>query len=563
VEVTDSTISNNTADFGGGIFNSDHNSPADSLVALTNSTVNGNSAANGGGGIFSRRASTVTLTNSTVSGNSAGADGGGFSNTGDGTTTELVNSTISDNSANFGGAGINNANNGSVELTNTIIADQASGSDCGGDPVTSNGHNLDSDNSCNLNTTGDLTGDPKLGPLSDNVGPTETHALLPGSSAINAGDDTACPVTDQRGFPRFGRCDIGAYELQPLGYSTKSVTPQSVKPLVPVTYTVILRNEGDLNIPGVQVTDTLPISLTYRPDSLTASSGIYDYENGVVTWSGTVMSGEKVTITYGAMTAQVAGLVKNTAAIDGGGEYFSRESHLEVSPLQTFLPIIAKGYCPSLYTDHFDDPASGWPIGDDGNIRYEYTAGEYRVLVRNGQWWAGARPGIKASDYVVSVGVRNASGSYGSYGLIFGLSSDWSQFYTFEIDRDGSYGIRKYNNGTWTALAVDTSAHINTGMATNRLKILRDGSLIEAYVNGHHLATVSDNSYDGLRYLGLIVSTYNEPNVDVHFDGFAVYPPSCNPGVTSPELAMEQSSGALWEEALRGFKHDAGHLRQR
>jgi hypothetical protein len=54
-----------------------------------------------------------------------------------------------------------------------------------------------------------------LGPLADNGGPTQTHALLPGSPAIDAGDNTACPATDQRGVtrPLGAACDIGAYEF--------------------------------------------------------------------------------------------------------------------------------------------------------------------------------------------------------------------------------------------------------------------------------------------------------------------------------------------------------------
>ncbi|MFI5365855.1 MAG: choice-of-anchor Q domain-containing protein [Candidatus Binatia bacterium] len=64
--------------------------------------------------------------------------------------------------------------------------------------------------------------DPKLGPLQDNGGPTFTQALLPGSPAIDAGDDavTGAPLnltTDQRGLPRKAgmHVDIGAYESVP------------------------------------------------------------------------------------------------------------------------------------------------------------------------------------------------------------------------------------------------------------------------------------------------------------------------------------------------------------
>jgi len=66
-----------------------------------------------------------------------------------------------------------------------------------------------------------LSGDPNLGSLADNGGPTQTFALLTGSSAINAGDSTTCvasPVSnlDQRGVtrPQGAQCDIGAYEYQ-------------------------------------------------------------------------------------------------------------------------------------------------------------------------------------------------------------------------------------------------------------------------------------------------------------------------------------------------------------
>ena len=53
-----------------------------------------------------------------------------------------------------------------------------------------------------------------IGPLAEIGGPTLTHALLAGSPAINAGDDSACPATDQRGVarPQGPQCDIGSVE---------------------------------------------------------------------------------------------------------------------------------------------------------------------------------------------------------------------------------------------------------------------------------------------------------------------------------------------------------------
>jgi len=88
--------------------------------------------------------------------------------------------------------------------------------------VTSAGYNLASDNGGGVLTgPGDqINIDPMLGPLQDNGGPTFTHALLPGSPAIDTGDPnfTPPPFFDQRGAPFHrvvnGRIDIGSFEVQ-------------------------------------------------------------------------------------------------------------------------------------------------------------------------------------------------------------------------------------------------------------------------------------------------------------------------------------------------------------
>ena len=195
--------------FGAGIW-------TDGTLTLTNTTVSDNVArgpfGGNGGGILNQLDARLTLTNSTVSGNTATLQGGGvFSN---GTLTS-INSTVSGNSA-PNGAGI--ASFGTADLTNTIVASNLSSGDCAGNPITSFGHNLDSDGTCGLSATGDLPNiDPLLAPLQDNGGPTFTHALLPGSPAIDAGHDGAAPATDQRGVPRpqGAHSDIGAFEVGP------------------------------------------------------------------------------------------------------------------------------------------------------------------------------------------------------------------------------------------------------------------------------------------------------------------------------------------------------------
>ena len=229
--VIDSTISGNTATVdGGGI-----RMAFGGILTVTNSTVNNNTAQVGGGIVIGF--GTATLTNVTVSGNTGSLRAGGIDTLGADGVHTLTNVTISGNSSPTGG-GFHNISS-TVTFNNTIIANQASGADCAGDAITTGGNNLDSDNTCGLTDPDDVPNvDPMLGPLQDNGGLTDTHALLAGSPAIDAGDDTACPATDQRGVvrPQGPQCDIGAYEAPftggPAPTATLSPTPTDT-PITP------------------------------------------------------------------------------------------------------------------------------------------------------------------------------------------------------------------------------------------------------------------------------------------------------------------------------------------
>ncbi|MEX2142163.1 MAG: choice-of-anchor Q domain-containing protein [Pirellulales bacterium] len=215
--ITNSTIAANLAPAAAGIYIASGN------ATLGSSTVSGNAAVSDAGGIFNVNG-TLTVVNSTVSANVAQGNGGGITNSGELT---IRNSTIADNTAGMSGGGVYNTGSGSVAAQNTIFADnEALG---GGSPDFSGAANSLGDNLIG-NTTGssgwiasDLQNvDPRLGPLANNGGPTQTHALLAGSPAIDAGESTGAPATDQRGAPFIrifnGTVDIGAYERQAFSF---------------------------------------------------------------------------------------------------------------------------------------------------------------------------------------------------------------------------------------------------------------------------------------------------------------------------------------------------------
>lgn len=278
ITVTNSTFTGNSADAGGGIYNQRHfntyrtlavsdsaflDNSADSggailnhgILAVRNSTFsdnhaigfqgdggavlndgeaaiagcvfsgndareqgNGGAISNGGNGGDAGRA-LMTVANSTFTGNAAdyGVGGAIYAGIYGGVDVLIiVNSTLSGNTAGLGGGIF--LHGGTATLKNTIVANNRPGGNCRGNQVADGGGNL----SYPGTACPGINGDPVLGPLQDNGGPTWTMALGRGSAAIDAANDATCaaePVNnlDQRGIsrPQGANCDIGAVEQTP------------------------------------------------------------------------------------------------------------------------------------------------------------------------------------------------------------------------------------------------------------------------------------------------------------------------------------------------------------
>ncbi len=246
VSIAYTTISGNNAVNGGGLYSDSSN------LTITGTTISGNSASNDGGGIIA--VANATIVNSTISGNTANQHGGGI-RIGAGSSGNILSTTITANDAPYGGGIYGDSDIAALTIDNSIIAGNSSSGSTPdlSAPVTVRSSLIGELQGTTLveaqtpdadgNLIGAITGggriDPLLGPLANNGNQTQTHALLVGSPAIDAGSNTLLPLDtedldgdtdtaepipfDQRGLPfrrvsdgdenETATVDMGAFEL--------------------------------------------------------------------------------------------------------------------------------------------------------------------------------------------------------------------------------------------------------------------------------------------------------------------------------------------------------------
>ncbi len=241
VRIQRNTIAENIAELGGAGLSADL--AENDVLAIVESTFSDNSAQRGGAiSILGSDSADLIIDSSTISGNRATEGGGLLLRMFDSTSAEIRSSTISGNEANQRGGGLfaELVEGGVIQVAHSTVTGNIADADSDGDGfgggiLLTNGsleldHTIVAGNQDNSGVVNDVAGVISsrfslvgfgaefLGPLAENGGPTATHALLPGSPAIDAGDPnpTDVPDFDQRGAPfvRIAgeRIDIGAYE---------------------------------------------------------------------------------------------------------------------------------------------------------------------------------------------------------------------------------------------------------------------------------------------------------------------------------------------------------------
>ena len=221
------TFANNNAMSGGALAMES----IEEAVAVKGNLFSGNHASLYGGALFEMSAyssSYLTIENNTFFANQANEGSGAL----DIEDAALIrNNTFSNNRAPQKGASLYIGYNADVNLVNNIFEQNLDTAGCyryisGNNSLTGNNNLVDDGSPACMPS---IIADPLLGPLADNGGTTQSMALLPGSPAIDMGDDASCPAMDQRGTarPQGLHCDIGSYKsvVMATGTPTPTYTP--------------------------------------------------------------------------------------------------------------------------------------------------------------------------------------------------------------------------------------------------------------------------------------------------------------------------------------------------
>lgn len=329
--VNHSEFDTNTAGYGGAVewYCGNLSSDGSSMIS--------NTATTDGGAVYADSGGFLALTNATIDKNTA-AYGGGFYVTYS-MPSDMINDTLYQNGAAAAGQGggmygTHYISAYTVGVENTVVAG-STGGDCGDSGSSSQvpasadaGYNMDSDGSC-FNGSTDKKATPLLGASASNGGPVagssgnteqiQTNAELAGSPTIDAGTDSNCPATDARGVarPQGASCDIGAFETY-LGagqLSLAKTAPTSAPAGSVFDYTISVGDRGPGQSTTTTVTDQLPAGTTLYAAGSSAGGCTTSGSPAKVTCDlGTLQSGSGATVTIAVSNSQ-QGSVTNTASV--------------------------------------------------------------------------------------------------------------------------------------------------------------------------------------------------------------------------------------------------------
>ncbi|MGH9892856.1 MAG: choice-of-anchor Q domain-containing protein [bacterium] len=253
----------------------------------------------------------------------------------------------------------------------------------------SDGDNLIGDGNAtgNFDQTGDQTevSDPGLGGLADNGGPTQTHALMAESPAIDAVMGICPPpATDQRGEdrPQGPACDIGSFEIMAAPSPDLSVgktdSPDPVLLSDHLTYTITVNNAGQGDATGVMLTDTLPASVAFVSVSPSGSCG--ETVAGTVECDlGDLASGANATVTI-VVQPTATGTLTNSVTVESAETDENPDNNTDIMEDTTVVPVT----CDGLPATTIGTPGNNVIIGTNGPDVIHGLSGNDAISGRSG-----------------------------------------------------------------------------------------------------------------------------------------------------------------------------------
>jgi hypothetical protein len=188
------------------------------------------------------------------------------------------------------------------------------------------------------------------------------------------------------------------------------------------------------------------------------------------------------------------------------------------------LPLTLNNYCSDFYDD-FTNPNRGWFVGENPIVKTAYVNGEYQVLNKVGGYInLLLAPGCAVPNSLVSVDARWAGIPGNSYGLLFGVNEDSSEFYIADLNTDlQMYRVLRYRHGQLQLIiGPHSSPHIHPGTAVNNLRVFVGtySQTPKLFINGVDHGFIYESIRSGTR-VGLVASGYQgQNNADARFDNF-------------------------------------------
>ncbi len=214
-----------------------------------------------------------------------------------------------------------------------------------------------------------------------------------------------------------------------------------------------------------------------------------------------------------------------------------------LTPIPTNTPtpgILGLGFTTGPFRDDFSDPTSGWVTEDGGDWGFGYYEGGYRMYANIGYAEVCSSRSRSHTDFIIEVDVQKLSGPDNAY---YGVTcrKTGSNYYSLAITAGGEYRILKTTGGVPVVLAKGASPAIKKGDAVNHLLASCIGNVMTLSVNGVEVGSVSDIGPLFGTFVGLVVGSTTEPNIEVKFDNFDSYPTGNAPAIPSLTPVNNQS----------------------